>query len=155
MRSFSLKDGVKAVTKYQASDGSLFSSIKKAYKHTQYYNAVQEAAKLLGEVYTYSDPGCSYTNGDGYFQLTDEQLKNFLAAYRNVIKKFESDLVEKFDQNPKGWIGRYLDDGGGMAYQLWGLASRIDSQNRIWGQIYYANNPTEGKQIELNRKRKS
>lgn len=142
---------MKAVKKYEANDGTLFSSESKALRHEKYLQAIREAEEIVIPK-GFKDSGCSYANGGGFFQLTEDQLQEFISAYGSVIKKFHPKLHEKFLESPGGMIGRYLCDSGKEAYSLWSLFHRIDISNRVWGQGYYALHPSEGQQINLSKK---
>jgi hypothetical protein len=90
-----------------------------------------------------------FANGSGYIQLTAGTHAKFMLRYREVIKQTAPEWLGRFDANPVGWIGRWLDDTGNPAYSLWGRAVCIDSNFRMWGQLYYATHQNEAKDVCL------
>lgn len=141
---------MKAITMFETEDGRKFDSESKAKRHERYSKAIKEVRSILLPG-NFKDKGCDFANGGGYFQLTKTQVDAFFVGFRNLIETFEPGLLEVYDKNPKGWIGRYLCDGDSPAYALYSLAIQIDSSNRLWGQPYFATHPWEGKQVCLNR----
>lgn len=93
--------------------------------------------------------GIDFANGSGYIQLTVGTHAKFMLRYRDVVKHTAPELLSRFDQNPAGFIGRHLDDMGNPAYSLWSRAASIDSNLRMWGQPFFAAEPSQGKQVCL------
>jgi hypothetical protein len=115
-----------------------FDTKNEAEAYSQMLDRVTRAKKVLRYP---KDPGCKFANGEGYIQLTEEELALFNDIYRAAIRDFKPDLLPQFNANPKGIIGRYLDDSDSPLYSLWGIACQIDAKRRLWGQPYYANHP--------------
>jgi hypothetical protein len=120
---------------------------KNAPKNDKYWiNFVKETlAMVLPQELDNTD----YANGGGYIQLSISTHAKFLLRYREIIENTAPELLESFDKNPAGFIGRYLDDGGNPAYALFSRALCIDNKLRMWGQPYFAAKPNEAKDICL------
>ena len=141
---------MKEVKRYETSDGILFKNKTKAKKHELLIAQLEKSKDIIWPR-GFEDNGCEFANGGGYFQLTKKQVDHFMKELRILIKDWDSKLVKTFDKQPRGIIGRYLDDSNTPIYYLWGLLLQIDSSNRLWGQPYYALNPHKGKQVCLNK----
>lgn len=115
--------------------------------------AEERLHKLLGG--SVEDPGCNFVNGDGYYQLSAEQVRQFDFAFVEAVKEFVPDLFNYFvvDNKPFNiksyYVGRYLDDNGSILYKSLMLRYTIDDKFRRWGQPYYAINPGTGKDNNL------
>ena len=138
---------MKQVVMYKTNDGKLFEKKDKAKEHEFITKFINDAATLiLPKKYD----TCEFARGSGYIKISPAVKEAFLSCYRRVIEYLHPDYIEMFDTNPTGIIGRYLSDGSSPACRLYNLAAQIDFQNRLWGQPYFANNPSEGKQVQLN-----
>lgn len=76
----------------------------------------------------------SFLNGEGYI-LQDPDIIEEIRKY--FIDKYGSFYV----------AGRTLDDSGSVLYRVFMRVFTVDKQYREWGQPFYANNPSQGKQI--------
>lgn len=114
---------------------------------------VKELTQLLGgEI---ADPGCGFANGDGYYQLTAESVRQFDHGFTEAVKEFEPDLFAEYSKKNLTFVvrnyftGRWLDDTMSPLNSLVRIRYNIDDKFRRWGQMYYANNPNIGKQVKL------
>lgn len=109
--------------------------------------------KILGG--RIEDPGCNFANGGGYYQLTPEAIRMFDNAFIEAVKEMEPELFKKYEKagrpfNIKDYaVGRWLNDSGSPLYGSLITRLCIDDKFRRWGQIYYANNTSEGKNVKL------
>lgn len=118
---------MKLITKYVANDGVEFSTESACEKHERLLIKVHEVHKLLGK--RAKDVGCNFTNGSGYIQHTKEEVYKFKEATDTMYEKY----------------------GYRSSSPLNTLSNRlacIDSNDREWGQPYYALNHDKGKQVE-------
>jgi hypothetical protein len=135
---------MKTVSRFETADGKLFRDEKKAAVHEA---EVKEVNRLKWSILPKKLDTCEFANGGGYIQLTPAQVAEFMDGFENVIKTFYPSLLEVYKRCPTGIIGRYLSDNEYPCYTLWLLACQI-SHNRLYGQAYYANNPSECKNRE-------
>lgn len=63
-------------------------------------------------------------------------LRKYHSNYPEVIKAWEA--------NPRGFVGRLLDDGDIPVYSIYNMISNIDKYDRQWDQMFYA--------LEANKK---
>lgn len=138
---------MKQVTKFITEDGDLFDTEEEALNHENYYLDVEKVYQsvLPEEVET-----VEFLNGHGYIQLSSNKMKELTNSYLSIIKKYHDEkMYKRAKECPTGIIGRYLCDGGAIAYKLYDLLDRIDQSNRLWGQAFYAINPNRGDQTCL------
>lgn len=129
---------IKEVTMFE-SRGRKFSDLAKAERWEAYNDALDKADAVLRSPV---DKGCDFANGGGYIQQTPTACAKWLTLVTEAANKFESSEVARmWNENPRGFVGRYLDDGDSPLYRSWVRVQRIDGASREWGQIYYANNP--------------
>jgi hypothetical protein len=133
---------MKKITKYEAFDGKVFNTEKECLDYEKIIEKVDEIMKPFGK----RPDNSNFTNGSGFLQHEKsdvEKAKSELLRLGNEIFKCSTNF---------GFIGRYFDDSGyDCLYRAWGRLSSIDNKSREWGQTYYALNPNEGKQIQLNK----
>lgn len=137
---------MKTITKFVAEDGTEFKTESACKKHETLLVKVEKVNRLLRRA---KDSSCEFSNGGGYIQHTSEEVTNFKSKLVKLCKVYSKHEV--FRQSlefihPGGLGGRILE--GSPIYSIWMRLYCVDSQNREWGQPYYALHPTEGKQIE-------
>ena len=138
---------MKEVVRYKANDGDEFNSKNACLKHEEKLRVIKKLNKILCKKPV--DKDCSFANGSGYIQHT---VQNFISESCKALKVYEGkDPAKRWKENPRGWVGRYLCDGGSEFAALWSRISCIDPLNREWGQPYYVLHPNEAKQIQLNK----
>jgi len=130
---------------FQTEDGSVHQTAEAASKRERLLESVSNARKLL----PLGDN--EYSNGSGYYQLTQQEVGTFKTQLRELIKINHPDLIKIYDKCPEGIIGRYLCDSDSPIYSLYCTLICIDSSNKMWGQPYFACNPGSGKQINLRK----
>ena len=137
---------METVHKFKAHDGKLFDDVEECLWYEEMIGAVKEAIRLI---LPEEHDTVAFSNGHGYIQLTAATKTVFITMYLGAVERFLPDLLPLAKGNPTGIVGRYLCDGDSPIYKLFLLADRIDSQNRLWGQSYYAKNPGAGDLVML------
>lgn len=144
---------MKEVKMFQSDDGTLYKTETEARKNDTKTKEVDAICKLIGGHEPV--PCCGFTNGDGYFQLSSESVAKFDAEFEKLVRKYQPWIAEDMDKakakiSPtNGFVARCISDSDGA---LWGICSIrmcIDSSFRRWGQPYYANNPSQAKNVKL------
>lgn len=127
---------IKEVTRYETSDGKLFTDEIKAIKHQSTVDLVAAAKNLF--------PNSDIPTGE-YIQLTQNQYDEFKRAFDDVLKTCHPDLVERNTEQYVcgGFLGRLLNDYDSPVYKLWWLLGCVDNRLRMYNQHYYANHPKE------------
>lgn len=123
---------MEVVTRYR-SGGRDFVTEAGALNHDRLLRIVAAVNAFLGPAEGI-DP-----NGSNYKQHDAAAVQAFDNAFCDALKS-------EFPKEPhaaytRGYIGRILDDSNHPFVALYYRLARIDSQNREWGQIYYANHP--------------
>lgn len=139
-------DYVKTVTMFEASDGKIFKDREAASEYEAELKAVEHLVRLI--LPSRLDT-TNFTNGHGYIQLKKSQVDSITQLYIDLIEQYHPSYLDNATTAPRGMVGRYLDDSNAPLYRMWYILNCIDSKFRLWGQIYYANNPKAGDQIEL------
>lgn len=137
------------ITKFETIDGKTFEKREDAEKYELFLLEINKLLRLINADSKHDT--IDFKNGKGFFQLTSEEVKCFIDGFGLLIKKYHQDLFGVYNKNPKGIIGRYLCDMESPLYRAWQYLACIDSDNRRWGQPYFALHPDEGESIWLNR----
>lgn len=145
---------MKHVTVYEANDGTRFKTEADCLRYEEFLPQFDAVMAILPQAIE-----SNFANGHGYIQHTNESLLAFQNAASLLIAKYVGpDEANKFDLNPRGVVGRILDDGETIArkcsefcYRIY----RIDFRNREWGQAYYANQSRQGDQVKWPNVRRS
>ena len=144
---------MKTVTRYEASDGSIWSSVRDAEFRERLIEDVKAAMSGL-------KPYPSESNWNGYVQqcpnavqLCKEKLHR-IANVEGVLKWwFDSQKVDhgKTDKDliacHPSWPARMLEGSHGPLSSAYHRLMRIDDSSREWNQPYYADNPGTGKDV--------
>lgn len=117
---------MKAVTMYEADDGSRWNTPDKALDRDALIARCKSIEEGIGLRPVPRDTG--FATGDGYVQ----QPEGAKAALIRVLKGLGA------NRDSDGPIGKLL-------HRAWCM----DAQDREWGQPYYALHPLKGKQVEL------
>lgn len=126
---------MEVVTRYKVGD-RLFEDEIEARSFENFMVAIEAAHAVLG-----SAEGLDY-NGGNFIQHDAASVVDFLAAtHRALVLSGHIEEAQMWLSNPKGLVGRFLDDSNNPARDLYWRYQRIDSQHREWGQPYFANNP--------------
>lgn len=129
---------MKAVTRYQCSDGSEWAKIGNAQDREALCERVKAAMLPLGEVPQ------GVLDGQGWLQHDLETVNQVKDRILDICR--EEKLHEHYkafthpgrDIHPVSIVGRILDDGGGPLSTAWNRFCRIDPQGREHQQPYYA-----------------
>lgn len=133
---------MKKITQYQSESGVVYNNETAAIKEDAYFESCNQILTLLPNAKDYN-----FDSGQGYLQCDPEKVK---IASKSFLKLAGEYFGQEF-KHVNGIVGRYISDSSTKAFnELSYRLSSIDSQNGMWGQIYYALNPHEGKQIQLN-----
>jgi hypothetical protein len=82
-----------------------------------------------------------------FVQRNSEQVQSLIdKTYRLLLRYYgaSSEIPKLWKQEPRGFVGRYLDDGNSPAYSIYGILLSIDNKNRQWQQPYYALEANKG-----------
>lgn len=119
-------------TVYQSKSGRTF----------EYPEDAQKEDRFVDEVDAILAPFRDKDIQPGEFvQRTEQQVNNLInQTYRLLVRYYgtNSEIPEKWKKDPRGIVGRYLDDGDSPAYPIVGIIWAIDNRNRQWQQPYYA-----------------
>lgn len=135
-----------AIQKYKSDSGREFSTPQDAMVADALFAIQNEVNKMLPSAI---DDGCDFENGGGYVQQSEADIIAFKHGMRRlIVMEFgeNSATLKRWDENPCGFVGRYLDDSGSDTYRLYLRLCCIDDQRREWGQPFYAINPEQGTQ---------
>lgn len=128
---------VKAITKYVADDGAEFNSEQDAHDY-EYFLA---ATHIAQEFIAIQDD----VNSSAGISNSPDNIVAFAAIFREILQKYTPSLVEFWDANTRGIIGRYLcDDGTAYGKELYKLYYRCvlrvgKKDGKSYGQPFYAN----------------
>ncbi len=117
---------------FQANNGKVFDDEADARHEDRF---IEEVSALLAP-FKDSDikPG-------EFVQRNSEQVQSLIdKTYRLLLRYYgaSSEIPKLWKQEPRGFVGRYLDDGDSPAYSIYGILLSIDNKNRQWQQPYYA-----------------
>lgn len=116
---------------YKANDGTTWDNPKDALVRDEYTKAVYEISKPFDD---------KIPSGK-FIQRTASDVRLFIDRTYDLLVKYhskESEIPALWKQDPRGFVGRYLDDGDDPAYHLYGIILSIDNNYRQWQQPYYA-----------------
>ena len=117
---------MKPLTVYVADDGARFDTAAAALERDALIEECQAATTFLR--HTPTDDGCAFANGGGFLQQptgSRQRLLTFLEAK-----------------------GVHRDSNGPLGLLLYRLHC-IDTQDREWGQPFFALHPHRGKQVAV------
>lgn len=150
------------IQKWQATDGSEWSTEKQAAERDALVIAVNCAMKPLGDLP--KNDGCKFANGGGYIQHTQQaiddvrrRLHEIAAAgplkwWFDIQKTRHGKTDEDLMRCHPSWQCRMLDGDHEPLDKAYSRLCCIDFATcREYGQPYYANNPAEAEQFEVNR----
>jgi len=117
---------------FQADDGSVYSDIKEAARRDRYIKDVDAVVAPFLKV--------KIASGQ-FIQRSKIEIKYLEQEGLRLLEKYnpnDIEIIKRWIENPRGFVGRYLDDGDIPVYRIWGLLFSIDKKNRQWSQPYYA-----------------
>ena len=119
-------------TIFQANNGKVFDNPEDAYHED----------KFLEEVNILLEPFRDVSISSGQFVQRNSEQVQFLIdkTYCLLLRYYgaNSEIPKLWKKEPRGFVGRYLDDGNSPAYSIYGVLLSIDNKNRQWQQPYYA-----------------
>lgn len=125
---------MRTLTKHEAKDGSLHDAVVDALKRDAYIEALDAADAILGP-----KPDA---NGANYVQHERGRIEDYIAAIVEALGTYESARLSlMFRENPRGIVGRYLDDSRSPAYRASYRVMCIDADDKEWGQPYFVLHP--------------
>lgn len=81
-----------------------------------------------------------FANGGCYVQQDPLRVAIYAQEAAAILKRFVGEKeAAMFRENPRGIVGRYLDDGESPFYAVWYRMCRIDADSREWGQPCFVN----------------
>jgi len=101
-----------------------------------------EAMAVLGP--KHEEEGCQFANGHGYLWHDPASVE--------IARKALTEITEsRIDGSCN--LRAVCDSGLACLNSAWCRVRSISADGREWGQIYYANNPSEGEQICIEDRR--
>lgn len=119
-------------TVFQANDGSVYSNTREAEKRDRYLKDVDAVVKPFLKV---------EISAGQFIQRSKIEVRWLEEEGLRLLEKYNADypeVIKRWKENPRGFVGRFLDDGNIPVYRIWGLLFSIDQNNRQWSQPYYA-----------------
>lgn len=130
-----------AITKYKSNDGKIFDTAEEAKSYEDFCRQADSCALLI------------IKNGNGNkpegIENSQENIDEFMKEFRRLLTLYDTKLLDKWDANPRGIIGRYLLDGrGSPMYMKIGSVYHhgimcVGGDNKSYGQPYFATNKQE------------
>lgn len=117
---------------FQASNGKVFEHAEDAAHEERFIEEVNDILKPFRDKKI--EPG-------EFVQRNNELVQNMIdKTYRVLLRYYgnSSEIPKLWKKEPRGFVGRYLDDGDSPAYPIYGVLLSIDNLNRQWQQPYYA-----------------
>jgi hypothetical protein len=117
---------------YKANNGKTFDNVEDALHEDRFI----EEVRVLLEPFR----GVDIKPGE-FVQRNSEQVQSLIdKTYRLLLRYYgaSSEIPKLWKKEPRGFVGRYLDDGDSPAYSIYGVLLSIDNKNRQWQQPYYA-----------------
>lgn len=145
---------MKAITTYEANDGSQHDSREKAIGRDLLIANIRALMMPLGERPDDTD----FSNGNGFIQHTEAIIQRVKGDLLYLAKPYLGDLIKQEwidrpqEVHPMSFVGRLFDEVDGPLRKAWFRLMCVDGDWREWGQPYYAINPTEGKQFNVREK---
>lgn len=138
------------ITKYKANDGREFLSEFECYNYEAFNERIKDAMRDWPE----HPAGCDFENGSGYFQIPVPMLRACRVRLLDLAaeKTDHRWIRECYDESKHlSWAARIIDE---LPYDSLSRAFNrlmcVDSQNREWGQPYFAAHPEAAKNVCLN-----
>lgn len=128
---------MESITKYKSNDDNVFDTAEEAISY-EYF--CEQADSCMALILKNDD-----SNEPGGLQNSQQNIDKFMKKFRELLTLYDEDLLDKWDANPRGIIGRYLLDGPGepMYEKIGRVYSRgimcVGKDNKSYGQPYFAN----------------
>lgn len=134
---------MEVVLKFKANDGVIYNSEAEANKADMIFDICEEMNKQL------PDEPENFREVNGYLQCDKvivDNLKELFLKTANAYFKPTTPFIH-FD----GIVGRYISDSGTQAFnKIYFRLSCIDSNYRMWHQVYFRLNPQKANKIKMN-----
>ena len=142
---------MEVITKFRAIDGKEFVSEKECIKYEALIISVNKIMDSLSK----KPNDSSFLNGDGFLQHDEKVVTETKTRILEICKVYiDHKWIQQTIDEPKNdpsWVSRILGDYNIKPLSdAWYRFSCMDKTNREWGQPYFAMNPKDGKQIQLN-----
>lgn len=142
---------MKEVVKYQANDGTLFNDRAECVSRDELIEIVDMIMCQLPD----RPDDTSFSNGGGFIlhdmsrtKLVRMQL--LLEIKKHITHNWVDQTIENDGAHPSAVAGLLDDYNIKPLRDAWFRFLCIDKEGREWGQPYYATNPSDAKQIQLN-----
>ena len=142
---------MKQITKWKADDGCEFTDMAECAAYETLCAQVETIMAAFPK--RPENDGCSFANGGGYIQLSAEVVKD---ARCKLLDLIATKIDHRWIAESKGenvhpsYVSRLVGDYGLRPFcNAWHRFECIDKSWREWGQPYFANHPSEGKQTML------
>lgn len=144
---------MKAITKYEAADGSEFETESRCAAYESLCAEVADVVAALPALP--KDDGCKFANGGGYVQHNPDtfravRTKLLQIAQRECPHRWITESLEKGDEIHASWAGRIISESSTPLWRAWNRIYCTDKQFREWGQPYYAEHPEAAEQFCVN-----
>jgi len=144
---------MKELIKYVSDDNTEFSCKTDCVEYEKLCERIKQVMSVLRQ----KPDDCNFLNGGGYIQHTPadvvlvKQGLGLIAAEVFNLSWLKKDASNNPEQvNPYSIVYRYISDSrNNCLNSAWFRLMCIDNQYREWGQIYFAQNPTQGTQKEI------
>ena len=141
---------MKAITKYQATDGKEFDSENECLDYEALITRVDTIMEALPPLP--KDGLLDFLNGEGFIQhdktiLRNVQLSLLKEMQKHIDHRWIQDTIDNENVDP-GYVKKLVDDYTLIPLQeAWNRFMCIDDLYREWGSPYFVRNPNEGKQV--------
>lgn len=139
----------KAITQYEANDGSIHQTIESAMEHDR---RLVELAAVMAPMPRVNDPDLVFANGGGYKDWPIHVVREVRNGIMRLARAWAPWIFEDGSGKPepidphRGYIGRALSDSDtspGLYAPFMRIFFYIDEAGREYGQQYYRNHPSE------------
>jgi hypothetical protein len=145
---------MKTITKYLSDDGMEFCDEQKCIG---YEALCKEVAEIMATLVPKPKlPGCGFENGDGYLQHDPAKARDARMALLKIAntimphKWFEQSMAD--ETADASWASRLIDEMTEKCLRsAWYRFACMTADYREYGQPYYANNPSQAKDVCLNQ----
>jgi len=140
---------MKHITKYEANDGEQFETQDECLVYEKNYKDAEKAMSLIAE----KPKGCAFSNGEGYLQHDEENLKEAKIRLLCVYERFcDHRWIQdtKKDNIHPSFVARIIGEYEGGLSRHWYRFMCIDKEFREWGQPFYADIPEQANMFCIN-----
>ena len=135
------------IQKYQTRDKREFTNYELAEQHEKLLDRIDNVVSMLVPI----PDTCEFSNGHGFIRQDPRLVQ---VVKESILDLWDGDLKTKLKAKnvPAHWsiIGRIFSDENSPLQKPWYRLICIDEHGREWGQPFFARNPDQGEQIQLN-----